>query len=229
MSNFLCLFYAVPYVTALKFERKRQCIISVEGCFPPCCGSSDSIQKIVFGNARYYIPKAINTCSELSFSMSIGDSKTVHAQRDSYDNLLRIELTQTAAYLDLNVTSDDIDNLEICFRECMLTLDIGQSLMSEFSTLNYTNGCYNVNVSVSVEESFDMDRTTKIELSEYEAEFTYCEVIHDSNLNYSIACVGFNPADRDIQEKITLELSFFGECDRFIHNIEIGKPETGKL
>ena len=216
-------------MTALKVERSKQCIISVEGCFPPCCGSSHSIQKIIFGNAGYYIPKTNNTCYELSFSMSVGDSSTVYSNRDTYVNLLRIKLTQTAAYLDLNLTSDDIDDLQICFRKCTRTLDIGQSLKSEFSSLNYTNGCYNVNVSVSVEESFDMDRTTKIELSDYEAKFTYCEVIHGSNLNYSITCVGFNPTDRDIEEKIFLQLSYLGKCDRFNPNIEIGKPETGKL
>lgn len=218
----LCPFYyAVSYVTRLTVEKSQQCIVTVEGCFPPCCGSNRSIAKFHLGDGEY-VPASIVNCSGVSFAMSIGDTSRVYNNRNSYDQLSSLELTNLDT-LDLNLTSEDIGVLQNCFQTCRYTLDIGKSLRQ----LNNTAGCFNVNVSITMNDPFDGDQTTQITLLDYREEFTYCEVTHDSNFNYYIMCIGFNPSERDIQEKIILQLSYRGECNDEKFTILTGEPETG--
>ncbi len=211
----------MSYVTRLTVERSQQCIVTVEGCFPPCCGSNHSISKFHLGGGGYATTSIVN-CSELSFTMSIGDTTTVYNNRHSYHPLSSIELTNFDS-LSLNLTSEDIGVLQNCFQRCTHTFDIGKSLR----TLNNTAGCFNVNVSITMNDQSDGDQATQMTLLDYQERFTYCEVTHDSNFNYYIMCIGFNPSETNIQETIILQLSYHGECNDEKFTLHTGQPETG--
>ena len=155
-------------------------------------------------------------CKKIYLSMSNGDSSTIY-----YDNLLPsliLEESQNST-IDLSLVNSDLDNLQNCFKTCTRTIDIGRGLTS----LNYTKGCFSVNATLSPPEEV-MDHT--ILLKSYKANFTYCTERQSGRVIH-IDCVGFNPEDSVVHERIVLEISHSGVCID-TYSLKFGTPETGK-
>ena len=192
----------------------------MEGCFPPCCGSNGSVSRVIFGeNYRYFLTNKV-ACSEMSITMSSGDSSAIFDGR--LTSSLEVMVQSQRKRIDLSLTDEDINHLQKCFRTCTRLIDIGHKL----TALNYTEGCFNVNVTISSPEDVS---NGEARLLRYTPQFTYCRVITPiHNLVINIDCVGFNPLDRDIQEKIIVEISHGGVC---IENFttRVGMPDIGNI
>ena len=217
LSGFFTILYTASSVTQLSASLLSDniCIVVLEGCFPPCCGSSGVITRVVFGNIRYR-PKVMEVCNKIHVSMSSGDSSTIYD-----DNLLpslMLEDSPKNSTIDLSLMNGDLENLKNCFETCIRIIDIGPGLTS----LNYTKGCFSVNATLSLpEEVINHAILTK----SYKAYFTYCSE-EQSDQVIHIGCIGFNPKDSHINERIVLEISHNGVClDSY--NLTFGMPEMG--
>lgn len=193
------------------------CIVTLEGCFPPCCGSISTIERVQFGEHLQFWPDPNmgNSCNNITFSMSRADSSTIYDERISPS----LSLSEPPN-VELILKNKDIDNLQNCFKHCIKIIDLGHDLIK----LNYTRGCFSVNVTISPPgELLNSD----VHIQSYKAQFTYCELIEEpSQLTIHIRCVGFNPDDTDIQEKIVLEISHSGVC-MDTYETTIGNQEIG--
>ena len=182
---------------------ENTCVVTIEGCFPPCCGSTSIVTRVEFGEDLSFIPDqdTVNSCNQISFSLSNGDSTAIHDQHIS-PSLLLME----GQSIDLVLKDKDIEKLQICFKLCSNTIDIGHNL----TKLNFTKGCYSVNVTISPPQEF-LNSNVQIQLQE--TNFTYCELIEEpSSLMIRVGCIGFNPEDTILQEKIVFVISNNGVC-----------------
>ena len=215
-NNHLYIFHTVSSVTQLGAELMSNniCIVSLEGCFPPCCGSPGTITRVAFGSIRYRL-KVIKPCYKISVSMSNGDSSTIY-----HENLVPSLMIAESSNSNINLSlmSGDLDNLQNCFETCTTTIDIGRDL----TMLNYTQGCFSANATLSPPEEL-MNHI--IVLKSYKAFFTYCTEKPSDNVIH-IHCVGFNPEDA-VQEKIVLEISHSGVC-MDAYSLTFGMPEMGQ-
>ena len=192
------------------------CIVVIEGCFPPCCGSRGTITRVTFGPYRYW-PDRIEECHKINISMAEGDSIAIYEE-----NLLpsvTVMMTDMAnSNINLSLMNSNLDNLQNCFKTCTTTIDIGRDL----TTLNYTKGCFSVNATLMLQKPIDLETM----LNSYSPYFTYCmEKILDNEIH--IECVGFNPEDTPIRETIVLEISHSGSCED-VYTLIYGTPETGQ-
>lgn len=215
------LYLAAPIVTSFKVERSegydKICIVTLEGCFPPCCGSDGRVTRVLFGSSYRYRPDRIVPCTEISTSISSGDSSSI------YDGKLAssLEVQVESSTLTVNL-SLDIKNLQNCFKTCMKTIDIGRKLIA----LNYTRGCFSTNVSISLPERV---WNTGMQLPSYKLVLRYCILQEEPiNLIFHLECIGINPQDEHIKERIIVEVSHGGVCtDDFM--FKIGMTDTGKF
>lgn len=213
------LYLAAPTVTSLRVERSEEfdkiCIVTLEGCFPPCCGSDGRVTRVLFGSSYRYRPDRIIPCTEISTSISSGDSSTIYDEKLSSS----LEVLVESNILTVNL-SLDIQNLQNCFKTCMKTIDIGLKLKA----LNYTGGCFSTNVTISPPEGL---LNSELQ-SSYKLELRYCKLKGEPfNLNFHLECIGFNPKNKHIKEKMMLEISHGGVCtDDFTIKIDI--TDTGK-
>ena len=211
------LYLAAPTVTSFRVERSEEfdklCIVTLEGCFPPCCGSDGRVTRILFGSSYRYRPDRIVPCTEISTSISAGDSSTIYDEK--LPSSLEVQVQSNKLTVNLSV---DIQNLQNCFKTCMKTIDIGLKLIA----LNYTRGCFSTNVTISPPEGLLNSEVH----SPYKLELRYCKLKGEPfNLIFHIECIGFNPNDEHIKEKMIVEISHGGVCtDDFTINI----TDTGK-
>jgi hypothetical protein len=210
------VFESTSNVSHLSVRRAfgNTCIVVIEGCFPPCCGSTGTITRVTFGQFRYW-PDGIEQCYKINISMAEGDAIAIYD-----DNLLpsvTVRVTDMQnSHINLSLMNSDLDNLQYCFKTCTKTIDIGRDL----TTLNYTKGCFSVNVTLVFQKPMDLQTM----LTSYRPYFTYCmEKISDNEMH--IECVGFNPEDKNIHEKIVLEISHSGDCEAD-YSLKFGTPET---
>lgn len=202
----------VTHLTAKRVSGNT-CIVILEGCFPPCCGSTGTIHRVAFGRYRYW-PDGIELCYKINISMSEGDST------DIYDENLLPSLTVTDmanSNINLSLMNSDLDNLQNCFATCTTTIDIGR----ELTLLNYTTGCFSVNATLTLPNDIDL----RTRLKSYTAFFTYC-MEKESDHEIHIECVGFNPKDTDIDERIDLGIFHSGICEE-AYSLKFGTPEIG--
>lgn len=87
----------------------------------------------------------------------------------------------------------------------MKTIDIGLKLKA----LNYTGSCFSTNVTVSPPEGL---LNSEVQ-SSYKLELRYCKLKGEPfNLIFHIECIGFNPKDEHIKEKMIVEIFHGGAC-----------------
>lgn len=200
-------------------ERRSEqtCVLTLEGCFPPCCGSNGNIEHVNFGADFRYDPlPGIVPCSKISIGIPLGESVRIYDEQPP--SSLEVLVGSKTRHVDLFIGVEMMDNLQKCFKTCTKTIDIGHQL----TALNYTQGCFNVNVTISAPEEL-----SEVNLPSYRPQFTYCKLIEKlSDLTIHIDCVGFNPKVADIRENIFVVISYSGVCiDDY--NIMTGTPNTG--
>lgn len=208
------LYTAALNVTQLgaKQMTENTCVVTLEGCFPPCCGSRGITERIWFGTEFRYKPALNELCYQMSISMSHGDSTKIY-----YEQLqasLVVEVESMEHIIDLPLVTEHTDNLQNCFNKCIKTLNIGH-LLTERA---YTRRCFIVDITLP--EGLSITPILKEEL-------TYCTLINGSSaVIIQIECVGFNPLDAVIHEKIIVEIPNTGGCVND-YPIKIGIPVIG--
>lgn len=207
-------------VTLFRAERSEEydqiCIVTLEGCFPPCCGSDGRVTRVLFGSSFRYRPDKMVPCTEISIGISSGDSSTIYDEQLASSLEVQVDSKELAVNLSLDII--DIQNLQNCFKTCMKTIDIGHKLTA------LSQGCFSTNVTISPPEEL-LNR--QVQLPSYKLDLRYCRLQEQFHLTIQIECIGFNPQDENINEKVIVEISHGGVCtDNF--TITIGIPDTGK-
>ena len=140
---------------------------------------------------------------------SFGNSTKIYYEQ--LQSSLVVEVESMEYIIDLPLETQHTDNLQNCFNKCIKTLDIGHELREKA----YTRGCFMVDITLP---RFSITPILK-------AEFTYCKLISGSSaFNIQIECVGFNPLDAVIHEKIIVEIPNTGGCVND-YPIKIGMPK----
>jgi hypothetical protein len=188
--------FAALNVTQLGAElmSENTCVVTLEGCFPPCCGSRGITKRLWFGTEFRYRPAQQHiSCYKISISMSYGDSTKIYYGQ--LPSVLVVEAESTE-HINLPLETEHIDTLQNCFNKCIKTIDVGH----ELTKIAYTRGCFTVDITLSLPEGLTIR-------SLLEAEFTYCKLIDEPNaFTIQIACISFNPLDTFIHEKIIVEI-----------------------
>jgi hypothetical protein len=209
--------FAALNVTQLGAElmSENTCVVTLEGCFPPCCGSRGITKRLWFGTEFRYRPAQQHiSCYKISISMSYGDSTKIYYGQ--LPSVLVVEAESTE-HINLPLETEHIDTLQNCFNKCIKTIDVGH----ELTKIAYTRGCFTVDITLSLPEGLTIR-------SLLEAEFTYCKLIDEPNaFTIQIACISFNPLDTFIHEKIIVEIPNTEGCiNDYI--IIIGLPIIGE-
>lgn len=188
------------------------CKVTLEGCFPPCCGGEGNITEVHFGDLyRYNRVQIVKQCRVISFALATGDSSNI------FDENLALSLRTVSPAATIDIDSADFDNLQYCFNSCRKNINLLNDLRA---FMNHTKGCFSINATLSPPEG------SMVQLN-YETLFTYCTERQLDNV-LQIECVGFNPEDQFAKEMIFLKIFHTGNCNRE-YNLELGEPVMGEL